>query len=172
VRFLRRFGYPGRIDPFERIWLTFAGIEQTAETTLNGVALGTLTGFGEFDVSTILRLRNELIVDVEATTDRGGLWGEVAMEVRRTAFLKDVVVRWSGSRLEATGAVVGVAERPLELYAILGRYNVGYGVVEAGQRFVLTTDDIAEREPAPLRIELVDGGVIWYAVEQPLPPRI
>src|SRR6266849_10307562 len=40
VRFRRRFGYPGRIDAHERVWLTFAGIGGTAEVWLNGQHLG------------------------------------------------------------------------------------------------------------------------------------
>ena len=40
VRFRRRFGYPGRIDAHERVWLTFAGANARAEVMLNGVALG------------------------------------------------------------------------------------------------------------------------------------
>src|SRR5689334_11433430 len=31
VRFSRNFGYPGQIDSWERVWLTFAGIEGRAE---------------------------------------------------------------------------------------------------------------------------------------------
>src|SRR5438034_10858046 len=40
VRFLRKFGYPGRIDDYERMWLTCEGLEGTAEVVLNeqGVA--------------------------------------------------------------------------------------------------------------------------------------
>jgi hypothetical protein len=169
VRFVRRFGYPGRIDPFERIWLTFTAIEGSAEVTLNSQLLGTLVGGGEFEVTSLLRIRNELRVDIEADSDRGGLWGDVALEVRRTAFLKDITLRWSDRRLEVSGQVVGDAERPLELYVILGRFNVGYGMVSAGQPFVLTTDDIADRPPDSVRVELIDGAVIWYAVELVLP---
>src|SRR5579864_6240669 len=40
VRFRRRFGYPGRLDPHERVWLTFGGVDQSAQVTLNGQFLG------------------------------------------------------------------------------------------------------------------------------------
>src|SRR5690349_7428873 len=40
VRFRRRFGYPGRIDPYERVWLTFDGVAGSADVSLNGQALG------------------------------------------------------------------------------------------------------------------------------------
>src|SRR5258708_4468639 len=74
VRFRRRFGYPGRIDSFERVWLTFDDIDGTAAISLNGEALGTLVIPGEFDVTARLQPRNELIVDLDGG-ERGGLSG-------------------------------------------------------------------------------------------------
>jgi len=86
VRFRRRFGWPGRIDAHERVWLTFAGAEAVAEVWLNGRCLGRHEGPGsfEFDVTGLLQLRNDLNVEVEAPGGSGGLWGEVALEVRGT----------------------------------------------------------------------------------------
>src|SRR5262245_5222966 len=40
VRFRRRFGYPGRIDSYERVWLTFAAVAGASEVQLNGSFLG------------------------------------------------------------------------------------------------------------------------------------
>src|SRR5262249_31601241 len=144
-----RFGYPGRIDADERVWLTFAGVEETAVVSLNGQPLGRLVGGGEFAVTSLLRQRNELLVEVEAASDRGGLCGEVALEARRTAYLKCVSAGWLEEgdvrRLEIRGAGVGTAERPLELYAILDRSNVAYGNVNpapAGQPFLLVSDSV------------------------------
>jgi beta-mannosidase len=85
VRFRRRFGYPGRIDAHERVWLTFAGVDAVAEAHLNGHSLGrhqVVNRPFEFEVTALLQARNELIVDVEAPSGNGGLWGEVALEVR------------------------------------------------------------------------------------------
>lgn len=174
VRFVRRFGYPGRIDEYERVWLTFAGVEGTAAVCLNGQVLGTLIGPGEFEITTLLRDRNELIVEVEADGDRGGLWGEVALEVRRTAFLKDVTACWSeaedGRRLQVSGHVAGHAGQPLELYAVLGRSNVAYAVVAPGRPFLLTSEllDPPQGEAPDLRVELVGGAVVWYATLVPV----
>src|SRR5260370_10833568 len=82
VRFRRHFGYPGRIDSFERVWLTFAGVAGSAEVWLNGHFLGRpQEGPFEFDVTSHLQNRNVLEVDVEGPED-GGLWGEVALEIR------------------------------------------------------------------------------------------
>src|SRR6202008_3044703 len=39
VRFRRRFGYPGQIDDYERVWLTFTGAESVVTVTLNGNSL-------------------------------------------------------------------------------------------------------------------------------------
>src|SRR5262245_22574758 len=92
VRFRRRFGYPGQIDSSERVWLTFAGAEAVADVWLNGHFLGRNTGPEkpfELEVTRLLQRRNELTVDVEGPVG-GGLWGEVAMEIRCTAFLRAV----------------------------------------------------------------------------------
>src|SRR5919204_207462 len=40
ARFVRRFGLPRRLDPHERVWLTFAGVDTVAEVTLNDRFLG------------------------------------------------------------------------------------------------------------------------------------
>jgi hypothetical protein len=178
VRFRRRFGYPGRIDDAERVWLTFAGITGSAVVWLNSELLGlaqapNATDF-EYLITPLLQPRNELVVEVEGPAD-GGLWGEVALEVRRTAFLRGVQVRpelRSGRRsLEISGAVVGSAERPLELYAILDRSNVAYGLVEAaaeGKPFVLESETLSTPITGThrVRVDLVDGAVVWYTVEQ------
>src|SRR5262245_58836427 len=46
VRFRRRFGYPGTIDAYERVWLTFAGVRDFADVALNGTPLGRREGAG------------------------------------------------------------------------------------------------------------------------------
>jgi beta-galactosidase/beta-glucuronidase len=85
IRFRRHFGYPGRIDENEQVWLTFAGVEGTSEIWLNGQFLsrheGHVNSF-EFDVTKVLQDRNDLRVEVESDTTAGGLYGEVAMEIR------------------------------------------------------------------------------------------
>src|SRR5579871_454125 len=39
VRFCRSFGYPGRIDSHERVWLILEGLTQPAEVQLNSTPL-------------------------------------------------------------------------------------------------------------------------------------
>src|SRR5260370_35259247 len=61
VRFCRHFGYPGRLDEHERVWLTFAGVDATAEIWLNGQFLGRLEGSRpfHFEVSKLLGNHND-----------------------------------------------------------------------------------------------------------------
>jgi hypothetical protein len=172
VRFRRRFGYPGRIDTHERVWLTFAGARAVAEVWLNGQLLGRHEGPGpfEFEVTNLLRPRNELTVEVEASDLCGGLWGEVALEVRCTAFLRAVRV-WMTEEgrpdLHAEGEAVGTAERPLDLYVIRGRSTVAYTTVEAapeGRPFHLVAEGMPTEE-CGVRVELVNGATVWYVWE-------
>src|SRR5437762_3337996 len=68
VRFLRSFGYPSRVDAQERLWLTFEGADETANVWLNGQFLGSPQPANapfEFDVSAVLRPRNELVQGTE-----------------------------------------------------------------------------------------------------------
>jgi hypothetical protein len=176
-RFRRRFGFPGRIDAYERVWLTFEGIAGIAEVRLNDRILGPrseASGAFEFEVTALLRPRNELIVDVETTAEQGDLGGEVALEVRCTAYLRDLcrfaIVKAEGAELHVTGQVVGMAERPLELYIVLDRSVVAYQVVTAtaeGQPFEIVVADLAmeNREPV-IKVELVNGASVWYSSKE------
>ncbi len=171
VRFRRRFGYPGRIDDGERVWLTVAGLAGRAEISLNGQSLPLRDPSlpdQEFDVTGLLIARNELTIDVTAATDDGGLDGEVALEVRRTAFLKGVEGRpASAEGINVVGRVVGTSDRPLDLYVLGGGKTLGYATVrpcEAGQPFRLAVGSVGPGVTR-LRVELVDGGTIWYGVD-------
>ena len=180
MRCRRRFGYPGRIDDFERVWLTFQGVTHAAAVWLNGQRLGGEKQRGgdfEDEVTPLLQARNEVVVEMEVSPD-ARLWQEVALEVRRTAWLRgvQVVCEQEGGRmrLRVSGEVVGSAERPLELYVILDRSNVAYGLAKAsveGTAFSLASEELAaERcEPAGthgVRVDLVDGATSWYIVER------
>jgi hypothetical protein len=183
VRFRRRFGYPGRIDEHERVWLTFEGIDREAEIRVNDHRLGRSQGrcgAFEFEVTTLLRPRNELVVDVDGTAEQGGLWGEVALEVRCTAWLRNIrhslQLRWNEAELLVSGEVVGVAERPLELYIVLDRSVVAYQEIRAipeGQCFEMVTRGSAEQwrgnatalGQSVVRVDLVNGASVWYTHE-------
>ncbi len=180
VRFTRRFGYPGRIDAHERVWLTFAGVEGLAEVRLNGRFLGEHDGACgpfEHEVTALLSPRNELAVEVEAEGGHGGLWGEVAMEVRCTAYLRDVrawvTAEGDGTVLHAAGEVVGTCGRPLELYLLIDNRTAGYATAEAapeGRAFELASEALGAGGWGPgahvVRVDLVQGASIWYTFER------
>jgi hypothetical protein len=177
VRCRRRFGFPGRIDSHERVWLIVEGVADRAAIALNGAVLGRTQGTApaEFDVTALLRPRNELIADVEGPAEGGGLWGEVALEVRCTAFLRDVRVGVRGGQLQVTGMVVGSADGPLDLYVILGRRPLVEGRVTAepaGGPFTLEAPvpeaGWQERQPAAVQVDLVNGAAVWYTIVEQL----
>ena len=182
MRFRRRFGVPRKIDDFERVWLTFGGVESRADVWLNGRFLGHRTEGNEpfeFEVTEALRERNELVVEVEAAQS-GGLWGEVALEIRCAVFLKDVRL-WSTwdsdwARLHAAGRLVGQTELPLELYVVLDRFTVAYQALKAiDQSFEIQSEALpperwrgeAGETRHTVRIDLVQSSVSWYTIEQP-----
>ena len=168
ARFTRRFGYPGQIDASERVWLTFAGVEGTAEVWLNDRRLGRHEGAAgpfEHEVTALLATRNRLVVEVEEAMGRGGLWGEVALEIRRTAFLRGVRAWADAAGLHVAGEVVGTSERPLDLYVLLDGANVAYITVAAapsGWPFAVTGEIGGGHT---VRVELVDGATVWYTEE-------
>src|SRR5262249_42719082 len=148
--------------------LTFAGITGVADIALNGQSLGRCRESDcpwEREVTALLRPRNQLVVEVEAGPD-GGLWGEVALEVRCTAYLRGVRF-WTSQEggatvLHAAGQAVGVAERPLDLYALLGGRTVAYTTVEPrpdGLPFQFSGEALdrgAGTEPVEACVELVN----------------
>jgi hypothetical protein len=180
VRFRRRFGSPGRLDSHERVWLTFAGIEGTADIRLNGHLLGRHQDAREpieFEISPLLQIRNDLIVEVEAGGGQGGLWGEVALEIRATAFLRKL--RFSASpdrdrrRLQVAGEVVGTSANTLELYVLVDDKTAIYSTLDAapeGKPFQLATDQVKQSAGVPhqIRVELVNGASVWYRIDESL----
>jgi len=166
VRWSRRFGYPGRIDADERVWLTFSGFGGRVEVALNGRVLGCHNDTPAFDheATRLLDVRNELVLVVAGG---GETLGDVALEIRRTAFLRSVRAEADGGRIRVTGEVVGSAERPLELYVLLDGHSIHYMTIDPaadGRAFEVDT----EQTGGTVRVELVDGGSVWYEVELPL----
>ncbi|GIW78243.1 MAG: hypothetical protein KatS3mg105_0050 [Gemmatales bacterium] len=155
VRFRRRFGLPRNLDSHEHLWLTFGGADRKADVWLNGHYLGGHEGDGafEFEVTSILKERNEVIVEVESDRD-GGLYGEVALEIRCPAFLRNIDLDCSGKgpllNFHVRGEVVGTSPAPLELYLLLDEKQM------ARQRVT------ASPEGSPFRIDL-EGLQVHYA---------
>jgi beta-galactosidase/beta-glucuronidase len=171
VRCRRRFGLPRQIDTHERLWLTFDGLSDAGRISLNGNLLGKHGGAAplRFEVTGLLQERNELLVEVESSDGEGGLWGEVALEITCSAYLRNLCVRQSGEgqavQLHVTGEVAGTADRPLDLYLLLDNRTMAYQAVEPGRSFTLTSELIGEHEnvaAGEVRVELVNGGSLWY----------
>lgn len=169
IRWRRRFGYPGRIDAHERVWLTLLGVTERVEVSLNGEELGEGVGDFEFEVTARLTPRNEMVLEGPA----GLTFAEVALEVRATAYLRNLRFQLQDEDLLATGEIVGHADGPLDLYLILDRSPSAYASVLAtpeGNAFRLSAPlgaPGAER-PQIAKIELVQGAVTWYTSAVPL----
>lgn len=170
--FVRPFGYPGRADPgTEHIWLTCDGSTGRFRVILNQTLLSeeTAPAFA-FDVTPLMTQRNRLEIHVHGDSDAAGLWGEVALEIRRAAFLADVTVARDGSAFVLTGRAVGVAPHPLELYTLVDRRHVDYREImptPAGQPFRIELVDLPADARA-IRMELINLSTVWYVVEVPI----
>lgn len=174
VLYRRSFGYPGKIDAWERVWLTFDNIVGRADILLNNQLVAQeQSGPCAYDVTGKLGPRNQVRISVVADSDQGGLVGEVALEVRALAYLTGVAARrQTGGGLLVDGTVGGSCEDPLEVYGILDGRHVHYQVVRLegdGTPFQFEVPQ-AEAGGAKLRVELVHRAQIWYAVEIDLSP--
>ncbi|MCS6851071.1 MAG: hypothetical protein NZ700_07870 [Gemmataceae bacterium] len=169
VLFRRHFGCPSRLDSHERVWLTFAGVEGDATVMLNDQPLGEAAqgpaGL-EWNITDRLRPRNLLAVEVVSATPNGGLWGEVALEIRQTAFLRQVRVWQEEGKWHAAGEIAGVSERPLELYVLLDGITALYTTSSAGDtfHFVIPGSESLDRQPREVGVDLIDGAHVWYRV--------
>lgn len=170
VRLTRRFGYPGRIDEYEHIWVTLAEVVGHVDVALNGTTLGSGSAGLEFEATSLLASRNRLEVILDADSGDAGLVGEVALEIRRDAFLRAVAARREpGGAIRVTGLVVGTSAMPLELYALADGLHVYYSPIAAcaaGQPFDFAFTP--ESSPQQVQIELVCVAERWYAVEAPV----
>jgi hypothetical protein len=88
----RRFGCPTCLDPHEHVWLVIERPVLTGEAQLNSEPLGQLqAGEGpmEFEITTRLRERNEVVLDFEMVASRSRLpaaddllFADVRLEIR------------------------------------------------------------------------------------------
>jgi hypothetical protein len=164
ICFSRRFGYPGRIDADERVWLVVEELTAPATVMLNSAALGPALGTAEYDVTSLLLPRNEVVIEMPVTAGPGLPWQEVCLEVRRTAYLRDVRVWVEGGQVHTSGLVVGSAEALLEVYVVADRSVAAYTSIialDSGQPFHLSGS--VSGPVAEVRVELVQGAVVWYA---------
>ena len=172
ARFTRKFGYPGRIDEGEHVWLTCAGCTGCREIHLNQQMLAHSGGESfAFDATSLLGPRNRLEILIQGDSDNAGLWGEVALEIRRDAYLTEVKVSCIGGGLCITGKAIGISPQPLEMYTLLDNRNADYRTIQPtpeGQPFRI---ELPWTAPLPhvVRVDLVHISAIWYAVEILIP---
>jgi hypothetical protein len=169
VRFIRTFGYPGQIDDHERIWLTCDGLEGVADILLNDLVLARdHTGPFAFDVTPQMKRHNRLEVAIAADSDSAGLWGEVALEIRCSAYLSDLEVqRLADGGLEVSGRVRGTCDSALELYGLGDRAHVHYQRIEARPEGTPFRFVVPARQPPVMRVrvDLIHISTIWHAWE-------
>jgi hypothetical protein len=170
VRFTRRFGRPRRLDEHERVWLIGEGLTGHAEFVLNGEVLGQHDGTNgafAFHVTRLIGERNELAIEITAESSEGGIWGDVALEIRCEAFLNNVRMEMiNDGRLRVSGAVEGNTDGPLDLYVLADDHTIGYKQTKSVGTFEIVTDPLTD-SPRELRAELVNGSVVWYVAELP-----
>ena len=136
VRYTRTFGYPGTIDDFERVWLTCDGMDGRADVLLNDVCLARQqSGPFAFDGTAVLKPHNRLDLTLAAAGEQAGLWGEVALEVRCTAYLRDMQVRrQDDGTVQVSGLAAGSCDGLLELYGIANGAQAHYQHIEPRQK--------------------------------------
>jgi len=99
VRYRRHFNCPTALESHETVWLVIEAVDLSAEVFLSAQPLGTIqpdASATRFNVTALLRPRNELIVEVELPplaeeqerqlrpgrqNQPGGLIGEVRLEI-------------------------------------------------------------------------------------------
>jgi len=62
------------------------------------------------------------------------------------------------------GTVAGAANGPLDVYVLAAGRTVGYRTCNAGEMFAIVTDELPQ-DFEDVRVELVNGAVVWYAAE-------
>jgi hypothetical protein len=171
VRFSRRFGMPRSLDLNEHVWLCFEPQARETDVILNEHRLANFVGSGRFAVecTNILRERNQLDVVLQVRSDQDGLTGETCLEIRRSAYLQNARVRrLPDGRMAVIVELVGKWENELDLYLLAGRQTLAYHniPVTGGQQTVeMISESPVAVEISDLRLELVQGGVVWYRLE-------
>src|SRR5262245_54395454 len=71
VRHRRMFQKPTNLDPHEHVWLVCKGFTAAGEVLLNAAPLGRIDGAGEFEITSSLLPRNELLLDMNGSASLG-----------------------------------------------------------------------------------------------------
>lgn len=84
ARLTRRFGSPTNLAPEEKVFLVVGAADCQAKVVLNGELLGeqdSSTGECRYDITRLLRPRNELRITLASRPDQPGKIGEVRLEI-------------------------------------------------------------------------------------------
>jgi hypothetical protein len=132
-------------------------VDGSATLTLNDHVLGEARSAPfETDVTALLQPHNRLEMLVD-----GNEIGEVALEIRATAFLQGVRVQTAAEKLRVEGIVAGTCAGPLELYFLVDGRHAHYRPIEAGQSFAVEL----EATRGVVRVELIHVSSVWHVVE-------
>jgi hypothetical protein len=171
VRFRRRFGRPRQLDAEERVWLVGEGVTGTATFYINGRRLEPYSVGADpfaFALTEPLPERNELTIDVDEGGPEAGIWGDVAIEIRRRAWLSNVKAELAdGSRLTVKGAIVGEVASAFDLYVLVNGHTEAYASHGEG-RFELKTNEL-NQGPREVRLEMIHAAVVWWVEEIEFP---
>ena len=175
IRFSRRFGMPRSRDSQEHYWLVFDARAESIDVKLNERPFGEFAGGGTFSVEVTGSLleRNLLEVTLHTTDDRDGLTGETALEIRRACYLRNAKIwRRADGRIEVSVEVAGDAPEGIELYLLADRRTLGYQRFGAGENHLLElqSEEPIAPETREARLELIQGGVIWYQIISRIEP--
>lgn len=178
VRFRRRFGMPRQLDDWERVWLTCQGLTGRARWSLNGNQIRPAVGGEgrlEAEVTSSLRDRNELAVELRPGGAEESVWEEVALEIRCRAFLRGIgaVVQpaQDGWLIQVHGELVQEHPGdPLELYALVDDRNQDYQQVRTDEsvspvHFMLPLERTEAGKEVTVRIDLVNVSTVWHTAE-------
>lgn len=113
----------------------------------------------EHEITRMAQSRNELRLNLN--TSSPGV-AEVYLEVRAAAWLRNVHMEQVDSGHQIRGEVAGTCQAVLDLYVLAEGASVGHAAVHAGQSFTVPIESGPAR---PVRVELVNGAVVWYVVE-------
>lgn len=174
VRFRRSFGWPKELAGYERLWLVVGAADYFAKVILNDQPLGEHAGAFdpfEFEITALVKERNELVIDVDCPVadplaqrewlwrgrlgTGGGLWGTVALEVRRESFLKlaRVAATFDGhlGGLEISGEICAQQDQANDLSVRLGNRELTYRASRRGSfALVLPTGPVEPWQPMGL----------------------
>lgn len=168
--FLRRFGWRNPLANHERLFLILGDVGRDTGVTLNGHDLGrTGDDSAEFEIGSLVRPRNQLEL---RPTNALAFRGEIAVEVRATAFLRDITLTAGAGVWQVVGRVVGPPVENLELYLIRAGRHADYRVAESrpdGWPFALSAEppEAPVAGALPLRLDLIHVSAVWHRHEWP-----